>query len=87
MKIYRYILAMIIVLLLSGCETLEQYKAEHDLKVLNEVRASCLTYGFKESTDAFATCVQTEINEIKNRDTIEATDRRVGSRFSMTCRD
>ena len=46
-------------------------QADDALKRLNVAQESCIKYGFKKSTDSFAHCVQTEINEIKNRTNVE----------------
>jgi hypothetical protein len=68
------------VILLSGCETLKEMKADYDLKLLERARESCINYGFKESTDSFAHCVQKEINEVKNRAAIESTAKKINDK-------
>jgi hypothetical protein len=40
--------------------------------LLNRAKDSCISYGFKESTDSFSHCIQKEINERKNRAAIES---------------
>ena len=65
--------------LLSGCEAVNaanEFLAERERRADEErifsARASCLKFGFANGTDAFSTCVQTEVNQQKLRDEIEA---------------
>ncbi|MEP7703509.1 hypothetical protein [Paraglaciecola sp. 25GB23A] len=80
MKLKLSFILICAVIALSGCETLKQIKAENDQKLLNLAKESCSKYGFAESTDSFANCVQKEINEIKNRSAIESASKNVNDK-------
>ena len=80
MKIKLTFISICVVISLSGCETIRQLKADHDLRLLNRAKESCIKYGFKKSTDSFAHCVQKEINEIKNRAAIESAAKKVNDK-------
>jgi hypothetical protein len=60
--------------LASGCETVDaarDFFAERERKSeeekLERARQACEKFGFSKGTDAFAGCVQTEINQAKLR--------------------
>jgi len=71
MKVILSAIAIFTVIAISGCESLYELKAKHDLAMINEAKKSCVEYGFVEGTDSFANCVQKEINENRNRETLE----------------
>ena len=56
---------------LSGCTVIDSIEASNKAKLMNNAKESCIEYGFKENTDSFATCIQKEINEYKNRRALE----------------
>jgi len=76
-RIKLFLITTCVITLLSGCAAIKEMKAERDLKRLNNAKASCLEYGFKESTDSFASCIQKEINEIKNRAALESASKEI----------
>lgn len=62
---------------LAGCAAvdsvnayLEKAEREADEARLAQSSSACKKYGFTVGTDAFAGCVQTEVNNIKNREAI-----------------
>ncbi len=64
----------------SGCGTIDaanEYIAERakvsEEKKLNQARVSCEKYGFTKGTDAFAGCLQTEVNQAKLREAAAAS--------------
>ena len=59
-------------LLVFGCASTE----EKEKALFDASRTACEKYGFKPSTDSFAQCIQTEINNIKNREAIAAQSQR-----------
>tara|TARA_R110002124_G_scaffold129238_1_gene290393 strand:- start:83 stop:325 length:243 start_codon:yes stop_codon:yes gene_type:complete len=80
MNIKLTFISIFAVILLSSCETLKEMKADYNLKLLDRAKESCVKYGFKESTDSFAHCVQKEINEFKNRAAIESAAKEVNDK-------
>lgn len=52
---------------LTGCAAIKKLEQQEHINLLNYAKSMCLEYGFKESTDSFASCIQTEVNEVKNR--------------------
>jgi hypothetical protein len=58
-------------LFLSGCTIIDNIEASNKAKLMNNAKESCIEYGFKEDSDSFATCIQKEINEYKNRRALE----------------
>ena len=51
---------------------IEAERKAKELALLRSAKTACGDYGFKLGTDSFAQCVQTEVNEIKTRETIAA---------------
>jgi len=70
----KIIVTFILLVTLTGCASIAEYQQEQHLKLLESAKYSCLEYGFKESTDGLASCIQTEVNEIKNRAAIESVN-------------
>lgn len=67
----QLMLTVFVTTVLAGCGTINQLNDDYKLRMLNRAKTSCINYGFKQSTDSFAHCVQTEINEAKKRAAIE----------------
>lgn len=72
--------------LLSGCAAVDSVSAFLDERSKKEEDArfatatiSCKRYGFLEGSPQFATCLQTEVNNIKTREAIEAASAKVPS--------
>jgi len=70
---------VLLILLLSSCTVIDDWNAmieaqrkAKELTLLQSAKGACEKYGFKPGTDSFAQCIQTEINEIKTRETIAA---------------
>jgi hypothetical protein len=80
MNIKLVLIAFFAVVSLSSCETIQQIKAENDQRLLNRAKDSCISYGFKESSDSFSYCIQKEINERKNRAAIESAAKEVNDK-------
>ena len=51
--------AILMLLLLSGCLSEEEIRAQLD--------AVCVDYGFTPDTDAYTTCLQNEFHELRDR--------------------
>ena len=68
----KIIVTFMLLVTLTGCASIAEYQHRQHLKLLENAKYSCLEYGFKESTDSLASCIQTEVNEIKNRAAIES---------------
>lgn len=71
MKYHNLISMIYVFVFLSGCTVIADLQAKNKEKLFNQAKESCLEYGFKLETDAFAGCIQKEVNEIKNRKAIE----------------
>jgi Tfp pilus assembly protein PilE len=85
---------------LGGCAVYDsvQSMVEESRREQEEARfaaaaSACEKYGFRTGTDAYAQCLQTEVNQIKNREAIAAAARRAaaaaedaGKSKSLTCR-
>lgn len=73
---------------LTGCANVENFVRERqearELTYLNSARESCKRYGFVENTDAFAQCIQNDINAAKARQAIEDAASPVNSRTTST---
>jgi len=76
MKIKFIITSFLFFVTLAGCETLQDMKANYELGLMDSAKKACAEFGFKESTDSFANCVQKEINEEKNRDALQDAARK-----------
>lgn len=84
---------------LSGCAAVdsintmieEQRRKEEEAR-FSAARSACERYGFRTGTDAYAQCLQTEVNQIKNREAIAAAARKAADaaeeagKKSMTCK-
>ena len=68
----KIIVTFMFLILLTGCTSIAEFRQEQHVKLLTNAKISCLEYGFKESTYSLASCIQTEVNEIKNRASIES---------------
>jgi antirestriction protein ArdC len=88
-----------VVPLVSGCAAYDSLNAmvEEQRRKEEEARfaaakVACEKYGFRPSTDAHAQCLQTEVNQIKNREAIAAAAKKAAAAAeeagnkSMTCR-
>ncbi len=76
---YRLFVLASAVLVLAGCAAvdhlnayLEQSEREADEARIAKASSACNRYGFTAGTDAYASCIQTEVNNIKNREAISA---------------
>jgi len=76
MKYSLLINSVVVATLLSGCSTIKDINAYNKAKMMDDAKASCHEYGFKEGSDKFAACLQTEVNEYKKRKILEMTTRR-----------
>lgn len=74
----RYLVPFAVSLVaVTGCSTVESVnayierrdQAKEDER-LRKASVSCERFGFKPGSDAFARCMQTEVNNIKNREAI-----------------
>jgi Tfp pilus assembly protein PilE len=87
-------------MLVSGCaayDSLNAYVEEQRRKEeearFSVARMACEKYGFRPSTDAYAQCLQAEVNQIKNREAIAAAAEKTSDaaekagKKSMTCRN
>ena len=50
----------------------EESRKKNELARFETARAACEKYGFRVGTDSHAQCLQTEVNQIKNREAIAA---------------
>jgi PBP1b-binding outer membrane lipoprotein LpoB len=61
-------------LMISGCSNVTEFVNEVNAKQQQQrielAKSSCKDYGFSENSDSFATCIQNEVNQIKNREAI-----------------
>jgi PBP1b-binding outer membrane lipoprotein LpoB len=59
-------------LMISGCSNVTEFvhevNAKHQQQRMAVAKSSCKEYGFIENSDSFATCIQNEVNQIKNRE-------------------
>ena len=51
-------------------------RATKEAALFESIRGECAKYGFNPGTDSFAQCMQTEINNVKNRAAIATEARR-----------
>ena len=72
----------ILALQLSACGAVDtvrskaaEIREEKEAQRFEVARSLCSRYGFKPETEAFSQCLQTEVNQIKNREAIEAQTR------------
>ncbi len=77
--------------LLSGCavvgtlrERNKQASEEKDARRLDMARKNCISYGFADGTDAFASCLQSEVNSQRNRDTLVEQARKTRDSIEST---
>jgi len=77
MLLYRPVACLLLVPLLTSCAVIDAIDAEMEAQRraqeaawLAQARSSCEQFGFKAGSDALAQCVQTEVNNIKNRKAI-----------------
>lgn len=87
--VFRFCIFVIFTSALAGCAAvdsvnayLEKAEREAGEALLAQSSSACKKYGFTVGTDAFASCVQTEVNNIKNRDAIAASAAAAASRRS-----
>ena len=73
------VLMLLVTSMLAGCETVQaakDYAAERQRLAeearIEIARVSCRNYGFLAGSDAFAPCVQTEVNQTKLREELAA---------------
>ena len=74
MDVHR-LASLVAVLAVMGCASPEQrarYNQEQAEQMLNAIRVLCRGYGFKEGTDGFAGCVQSEVRGLVARTTAPA---------------
>ncbi|MES2899504.1 MAG: hypothetical protein V4723_07235 [Pseudomonadota bacterium] len=66
---------LLVATLMPGCasvqETYGQYQDKIELTYVGKAKIACSRFGFTENTDAFAQCVNTNVNAEKDRDTRE----------------
>ena len=68
MNIKLQLAACISIAALSGCTSVE----EHNKNILDMAKISCINYGFVASTQSYLTCVQREVNAVKQTEAIKA---------------
>ncbi len=99
-RLIKYLNILAGALSLSGCVAYdslnamnEEWKRKEETARFETARLACDRYGFRVGTDAFAQCLQTEINQIKNREAIaeaakktSAAAEEAGKAKPMTCR-
>lgn len=70
-------LVWITIISLTSCSNMKAWVKErqeaNEQAYLNQASISCKRYGFTENTDAFAQCIQNEVNSIKNREHAESS--------------
>ena len=71
----------------------EETRKKNELARFETARAACEKYGFRVGTDSHAQCLQTEVNQIKNREAIAAAASKTaaaaaeaGKARPMTCK-
>lgn len=93
------LLTCVTAMLVSGCAAydsvnayVEDQRRKEDEARFLVARTACEKYGFRPSTDAYAQCLQAEVNQIKNREAVAAAARKTSDaaeeagKKSMTCR-
>jgi hypothetical protein len=76
---------------LTGCASVDNFFKEQreaeEQRYVNNARESCKRYGFTENTDAFAQCIQNDINAAKARQVAEepAAPAAPSRRISTSC--
>lgn len=87
------LLIAVALVLLNGCAAYDSVKEmvrERDRKEeaarVESAKLACEKYGFRVGTDSYAQCLQTEVNQIKNREAIALAAEEAGKAKSMTCR-
>jgi len=53
-------------ILVAGCTTEEEYKAQ----LIDSARMTCASYGFTEGHSQLPSCIQTEVNSIEQQQAI-----------------
>jgi hypothetical protein len=76
LAIFRSRLAFLLALvLITGCANVQgaykQYKDNEEISHINAAKEACDKFGYKIGTDAFAQCVNTNVNAAKDRDSRE----------------
>lgn len=56
---------------LGGCGSVKEWREAREQAYISNAQESCKRYGFLEKTDAFAQCVQNDVNAAKVRDAID----------------
>ena len=67
----RIIILALLIASLSGCAVnnfLKERREAREQAYITSAQESCKHYGFVEKTDAFAQCIQNEVNAAKARD-------------------
>jgi hypothetical protein len=72
--VFTVTVVSLIAALATGCASVQgaykEYKDNEELGYVEKAKQSCIRYGFKADTDAFAQCVSTNANAAKDRDAL-----------------
>src|SRR6266853_3581146 len=88
MKSFGITISVLVLSVLTGCETLEERQAREGAqqeRYWNSLRASCSQYGFQLGTSAFAQCVRDEARAAEGRRRAQnEADARVWRQYSCS---
>ena len=69
-------LRIVLFLMLAGCAEVQGayngYQDSQEMKYVNQAKIACGRFGFTTGTDAFASCVDKNVNAEKDRDALKA---------------